>query len=136
MISYFTTEDVNVKAQRIVEMASAATSDQTHSEQALQGSEADETDSNELSENGSNSNTFKNLLLANQRKQRHHGVLVSGHRGGQIGKSPENTMHAFELAAAEGLKSIELDVSTTNIFGYNQFAIPRAFHFKLLANFE
>jgi len=45
-------------------------------------------------------------------------------------------MHAFEQAAAEGLKSIELDVSTTNIFAFYQLAIPHAFHFKLLSNFE
>lgn len=39
--------------------------------------------------------------------------MISGHRGGQGNKHPENTMSAFEDAAAQGLKSIELDIWLT-----------------------
>lgn len=40
-----------------------------------------------------------------------HDILISGHRGGQGEKEPENTMHAFKAAINSGLRSIEYDVS-------------------------
>lgn len=41
------------------------------------------------------------------------GVLVVGHRGGRgEGWPPENTLPAFEQAAAQGARAIELDVRT------------------------
>lgn len=57
-------------------------------------------------------NTFDNCFKHRKKdaNQHSHGVLISAHRGGQADKEPENTMHAFEKAIEQGLKSIELDI--------------------------
>lgn len=45
-------------------------------------------------------NTFNNCFkkLVNGHENMSHGILISGHRGGQGKKEPENTMHAFKAA--------------------------------------
>lgn len=62
-------------------------------------------------------NTFANCFGNKDREEQggRHGVLISGHRGGQGKQEPENTMRAFKKAILEdGLVSIELDVSYSN----------------------
>lgn len=57
-------------------------------------------------------NTFDNCFRQKTKGDvMDHGILISGHRGGQSDKEPENTMHAFKAAIKSGLRSIEYDVS-------------------------
>jgi len=58
-------------------------------------------------------NTYDNLFKSKEKDSKSHGIVISGHRGGQDFKEPENTMHAFEKAVKQRLKSIELDVWLT-----------------------
>lgn len=76
-------------------------------------------------------NTFDNCFRNRKRDSAKHGILISGHRGGQIGKEPENTIRAFEKAIEMGLASIELDIWLTSdnqlvvIHGGNNGEAPR-----------
>lgn len=47
-----------------------------------------------------------------KRSKEHHGIIMSGHRGGQKGHEPENTIRAFERAIDMGIQMVELDVSS------------------------
>ena len=51
-------------------------------------------------ESGSYENTFENIFRPKHERANgmHHGIVVSGHRGGQGKNEPENTMRAFKKA--------------------------------------
>ena len=44
-------------------------------------------------------NTFESLFSHNEQQNNlHHGIVISGHRGGYLANQPENTLKAFSNA--------------------------------------
>lgn len=58
--------------------------------------------------------TFDNCFMNRKKDSSKHGIIISGHRGGQFGKEPENTIRAFQKAIEMGLDSIEFDIWLTS----------------------